>query len=361
LKKKITSFLASLLVGAMLIGYGTSAIYTSQAENIGNIFTSGTLTISLDKDSLQGEHYFEIENMAPGDSEVNYITVSNDGTLDLRFDIAGNFDAQAGTLGEKLVVSYYKHDGVDNSGNDIWTPIAHARNANLELGSGDSVDIKIEIDLPLETNNDYQGAKALLNFVVNAEQTKNYALNANEVNFMNTINIADYTHSSLPFNTYYEDQRYQYIIYKDELEALGFTAGTTLTKIAFKSGITPPDANLGLNNFTVRMKNTTLNTLTNWEEDLTTVHQSNIATSNWATNTWYEFALSGFVWDGENLIVDVIRDNNAWANHGSMWVTQVSGENRVLNFYSDSNYAYPYTGVPASSLSYVLHTKLFGN
>jgi predicted ribosomally synthesized peptide with SipW-like signal peptide len=366
-KKKLVTLLSTFLVGLMLIASGTNAIFTSHDEN-DNPFTSGTVIVSLDKDSTQGEYYFEVTNMAPGDTEERMITVTNTGTLELRFDLNHEFDTNAGMLGDKLAVSYYKFDGVDGNGDDIWTPITNPTNANLVLAAGASIPIKVDVHLPLDTDDVYQDTTALLNLRLSAEQTKNNEIGSvnGQVNFMNavqTFELQDYYAPHLPFNTYYHDQRYQYIILKEEIEALGFSPGDSIEKISFKAGMQAPNSTIGLNNFTIRMKNTSINSLLFWEEGLTTVYNDFVSTSNWATDSWHEFSLSSFVWSGDNLIVDITRDNTSWSGYGGMWVTEVSGpNNRVLGFYSDSwDGSYPFAGVHFFPSNYIIHTKLFGS
>jgi predicted ribosomally synthesized peptide with SipW-like signal peptide len=167
LKKKLVMAVFTAIFGASLIGAGTSAIYTSQADNTGNTFASGTLVVELDKDSTQGEHYFDVDNMAPGDTEEAIMTVSNTGSLDLRFDLSHTFDINVGTLGNALEVKYYTHDG------NAWVEVTNPTDANIEVASLSSVDVKVEVTLPLSTNDDYQGESTMMKIQVDAEQVKN--------------------------------------------------------------------------------------------------------------------------------------------------------------------------------------------
>ncbi|OZM56540.1 hypothetical protein CIB95_12270 [Lottiidibacillus patelloidae] len=362
LQKSLVSILSTFLVGLMLIASGTSALFTSQDTNA-SPFTSGTVTISLDKDSTQGEYYFEVTNMAPGDKEERMMTVTNAGTLELRFDLAHEFDINAGTLGEKLEVSYYKHDGVDDNGDDIWTPITNPNNANLVLAAGASIPIKVDVHLPIDTENIYQGTTAALKIMLSAEQTKNNGtVVSGQIDYLNAGPTYDNDWRSLPFNNWHASQRYQFIVYKEELEALGLSPGAYLEKIAFKSGFSYPDANVNIGDFRIRLKNTTLTELSYWQEGLTLVHHSDIPTGSWATDSWYDFVLSEFVWDGNNLIIDISKNSDAigWSE-GSMWGTDVTGVNRVLGYGTDSLNQYPFTSSPATPSNFIIHTKLFGS
>ncbi|WP_158217631.1 TasA family protein [Lottiidibacillus patelloidae] len=175
IKKKIVMLFSSFLVGLMLIASGTSALFTSQDTNA-NPFTSGTVILELSGFDQQTNHYFDVGNMAPGDTEEREVTVTNTGTLNMRFNITHEWDVAGGTLGDALTVSYFKYDGLDGNNNEIWTAISQPENANFELASGDSQLIKVEVHLPIGTGNAYQGDTAILNILASGEQTKNNPL-----------------------------------------------------------------------------------------------------------------------------------------------------------------------------------------
>lgn len=145
---------------AALVGGATFAIFTDSATNENNTFAAGTLDISLDK--LNGTKYFDIANIAPGDSGSANVTVSNVGSLELRYDIAQTLtgDIASGTNG--LVVTI-KKDG---------TVIVPGDN-NRVLAAGANEVLTVEWTLPLAAGNEYQGKSATLGLTVNAEQTKN--------------------------------------------------------------------------------------------------------------------------------------------------------------------------------------------
>jgi spore coat-associated protein N len=175
LKKKVMTIFSTFLVGLMLIASGTSAIFTSHDEN-DNPFTSGTVILELSGYDAQTNHYFDVGNMAPGDTETREVSVDNTGTLDLRFNLSHEWDVAGGILGEKLTITYYKHDGYDQNNADIWTALQDPESANIELAAGMSQLIKVEIELPIGTNDTYQGASDILNIMVSGEQTKNNPL-----------------------------------------------------------------------------------------------------------------------------------------------------------------------------------------
>lgn len=162
LKKKMGAALATTALGAALIGGGTFAVFTSSATNQGNTFAAGTVKISLDKPD--GTKYFNIENIAPGDSGSSTVTVKNDGSLELRYDIAEALsgDLASGANGLKVTVK-------DASGNVI-TP---GTDNNRKLAAGANEVLTVEWALPKDAGNEYQGTSASLGLTMNAEQTAN--------------------------------------------------------------------------------------------------------------------------------------------------------------------------------------------
>ena len=68
---------------AALVGMATFSWFTDSASVADNIFTAGTLEISV-TDPVDGAA-FSIANMAPGDVATGSITVKNSGTLDMQF------------------------------------------------------------------------------------------------------------------------------------------------------------------------------------------------------------------------------------------------------------------------------------
>ena len=79
LRKSLILLIAAGLL-ALFIGAG-SAIFTSQAAVAANTFTTGTLAISTNPTSA----LVTFSNMAPGDQVTAPLSVSNTGSLDLRY------------------------------------------------------------------------------------------------------------------------------------------------------------------------------------------------------------------------------------------------------------------------------------
>ncbi len=79
--RRILLSLVAIGVLTSLMGLGGLSLFTATTDNDGNAFTSGSVDISTSPASA----FLTMSNMAPGDSVTAQLTVSNDGTLDLRY------------------------------------------------------------------------------------------------------------------------------------------------------------------------------------------------------------------------------------------------------------------------------------
>jgi len=152
------------MIGALLVGGATVALFTDTAENTDNEFAAGTLQVALDK---QGDaKYFDLSNIAPGDSGSATVTVSNNGSLELRYKF--NDLEKTGYLvvgGDHSIVFTLKNgDQVLETGEN---------GTFLILEPNQSQDITVEWQMPMDAGNDYQGETGTVGISVYAEQTAN--------------------------------------------------------------------------------------------------------------------------------------------------------------------------------------------
>jgi predicted ribosomally synthesized peptide with SipW-like signal peptide len=159
LKSKLSLALVTTAIGATLIGAGTFAIFTSSATNAGNTFTAGTLKIGLEPATA----IIDVDNMAPGDSGSQTLTVANNGSLELRYDIAEELTGALAAGADGLKVT------IEDAAGNVITP----GDNNRVLAAGATEVLTIGYELPLAADNTYQGAEATLGITVNAEQTAN--------------------------------------------------------------------------------------------------------------------------------------------------------------------------------------------
>lgn len=163
MKKINSSILVALLltmVGALLIGGATTAWFTSEAENSNNTFTSGTLEISLDKPN--NSKYFNITNIAPGDGNSAQITVSNTGSLELRYTFGLTKEGKLFDGDHPLSITIK-----DSNGKVVDLQ------AKRVLASGEHETFTISWQMPEAAGNEYQGQTGTLGIKVMAEQVTN--------------------------------------------------------------------------------------------------------------------------------------------------------------------------------------------
>lgn len=115
LKKQFAVTLASVGLGAALIGGGTLAYFNDIETNSGNTFAAGTIDLTPETGGFMA---LNVGNMAPGQtSPIQSITINNIGTLDanasVNFDYTPNGGTDGSDLGTQLIVKNLKFGGVD--------------------------------------------------------------------------------------------------------------------------------------------------------------------------------------------------------------------------------------------------------
>ncbi|MCH7735209.1 MAG: hypothetical protein IH961_08345 [Chloroflexi bacterium] len=177
----------SASVTTALIGV-TGAIFTD-TETVGaNTFTAGTIDIS----ALPASAVVSFSDMAPGDESVGAVTVTNNGSLELRYSVTSTTteDTLAAQLDMtiKVAVSTCTTAGFDVDGvvlygpsdlgsvaglNVIGDPAPGVQGGERVQGASDFEALCIRVSLPIATGNAFQGltTTATLNF--SAEQTAN--------------------------------------------------------------------------------------------------------------------------------------------------------------------------------------------
>jgi hypothetical protein len=186
--RKIAATLAIVGVLAGFGAFGALSIFTSTASVPANAFTTGTVDISTSPDTALVTY----SNMAPGDVVTAPLTVTNGGTLDLRYAMttsADNPDSKG--LRDQLVLTIKTidvttpvtpcddFDGTELlytgalSGGVIGDPAQHAQGGDRPLADGANEVLCFKVELPSDTDDDYQGATTTATFTFDAEQTVN--------------------------------------------------------------------------------------------------------------------------------------------------------------------------------------------
>jgi len=181
------------VAGLSLVTLGTlttGALFTDSQDLGANSFTTGTLTLGLNPTTA----LFSVANMAPGDSVARPLTVSNAGTLGLRYAVTGTAtDPDGKGLRDQLAFSVYSGvsaaactAGTFTGGTLLFgstplgasaavfgNPAQGAQAGDRALAAAASETLCFVADLPLSTDNTFQNATSTVSFTFDAEQTKN--------------------------------------------------------------------------------------------------------------------------------------------------------------------------------------------
>jgi predicted ribosomally synthesized peptide with SipW-like signal peptide len=179
-----------LLVGVIggSLGVASNAIWTD-SQNVGaNVFSTGTIDISTNPTTA----LVTFSGMAPGDQVTNPITVSNAGTLQLRYAVtstttenvlAAQLDLTIKTgvtactnagFGASGTVIYGPGDlGSTTGTNVIGNPAQGAQAGDRTLNASANEALCFHVELPSGTGNSFQGLTTTATFAFAAEQTAN--------------------------------------------------------------------------------------------------------------------------------------------------------------------------------------------
>jgi len=178
-----------LLVGVVAAGLGvaSNAIWTDSQAVDANVFSAGTVDISTNPATALVTY----SGMAPGDEVTNPITVTNDGSLELRYAVTNTTteDTLAAQLDLtiKTGVTTCTNAGFDTDGSVIYGPADLGSIAGIDVigdpaqgvqggertlaGSGGNEDLCFNVELPDATNDTFQGLTTTATFTFEAEQT----------------------------------------------------------------------------------------------------------------------------------------------------------------------------------------------
>lgn len=183
----LRAVLVLFLVAGGVGGVATSdslALFTDSETNGANSFTAGTVDISQSPTSALVTY----SNMAPGDSVIQPLVLTNDGSLELRYAIstaATNDDALALrdqlqlTVRVKTASACSAEDGTvlygpgALSSGAIGSSATGADAGDRTLAAAAAETLCFKVELPLASSNSYQGAATVATFTIDAEQTKN--------------------------------------------------------------------------------------------------------------------------------------------------------------------------------------------
>ena len=186
--KRILLVLLGIGLLSSAAGLASLAVFTSTASVGGNTFTTGTVTIS----TAPASALVTLSNMAPGDQVTNPITVTNAGSLALRYAITSttteNVLAGQLSLTVKSGVTTCTNAGFGSSGTVIYgagvlgnttavnlvgNPAQGAQAGDRTLAASANEVLCFNVSLPLATGNGFQNLTSTATFAFQAEQTTN--------------------------------------------------------------------------------------------------------------------------------------------------------------------------------------------
>jgi len=188
-KKLITKAVASAMVMTLLaavLALTALALFTDTQSVPSNTFTTGSVDISTSPTSA----LVTFSGMAPGDQVTNPITVTNAGTLQLRYAVtstttentlAGQLDltiksgvttCTSAGFGVDGTVVYAAGDlGNTSAINLIGNPAQGSQAGDRTLNASANEVLCFNVSLPSSTGNTYQGLTSTATFAFQAEQT----------------------------------------------------------------------------------------------------------------------------------------------------------------------------------------------
>jgi hypothetical protein len=181
---------AVVVVATIGVGATSLALFTSTTSVAANTFSTGTVIIGTSPATA----LVTLATMAPGDSVTSPLTVSNTGTLDLRYAVASvatNTDLKG--LKDQLVLTIktgvtdctspagFAADGTSictgdldsTAGLIIGNSTTGQQAGDRTLAAGTNEVLCFNVLLPTSTDNTFQGSATTATFTFNAEQTKN--------------------------------------------------------------------------------------------------------------------------------------------------------------------------------------------
>lgn len=190
--RKLYTMLLAIGIMAVAPWAVTQAVFSDSASIASNTFSTGTIDLGTTPTSALVTY----SAMAPGDSTTQSLSVSNDGTLPLRYAIsstATNADSKA--LKDQLTLTIkaidvttpgspcndfdgaqiYTGDTDSTAGKLVGDSAQGAHTDDRTLTASTSETFCFRVQLPSSSGNTYQGASTTVTFTFDAEQTANNA------------------------------------------------------------------------------------------------------------------------------------------------------------------------------------------
>jgi len=184
--KQLAATIGILATLVAVLSLTALALFTDTQSVPGNAFTTGTVDISTAPTSA----LVTFSGMAPGDQVTNPITVTNAGTLALRYAVtstttentlaaqldltikSGVTTCTNGGFGSSGTVVYATGDLGSTTGvNVIGNPVQGSQAGDRTLAASANEILCFNVSLPSSTGNTFQGLTSTATFAFQAEQT----------------------------------------------------------------------------------------------------------------------------------------------------------------------------------------------
>ncbi|MGD0114686.1 MAG: TasA family protein [Dehalococcoidia bacterium] len=176
----ISMIVISTLAACVSLGGGLS-LFTQSVDNGSNTFTSGSVEISTNP----ADTFITMSNMAPGDTVTDQLTISNDGSLQLRYamtTVATNVDTKNLRDALTLVIKEKGTDCATFDGTTLYSgsladgaigdPQTGGDAGDRVLDASSSEDLCFKVTLPSNAVGP-ESASTTATFTFAAEQTTN--------------------------------------------------------------------------------------------------------------------------------------------------------------------------------------------
>ncbi len=248
------------------------------------------------------------------------------------------------------VIVYDNHYNKDEIMRNVIFPLANSNDLkDDELKTGDKnktyceysvvfVDGKIKISFSLETN-------------WLKDEGRQYPVYIDPtIEILTAYGQSSQNNSGMPYNTYYHDQRYEFIVLASDLTAVGIPSSASITGIGMYCS---ENSGQAISNFRILTCPTTATTKSGWRTSGWTTNYGPSGITTPVNGTWYDYTF-GTIYpftSSNNIEFSISRDNSAYVSGGGNYCRNISS--RAGYGYSDSGYTWPYDGMSYTAFDYL--------
>lgn len=171
---KPTRIISLVFFLLLTTGFGVYAIFSSQAANLGNRISSGTLKVQVDTDAsipgIQTDPIFDLSGLIPGEVITKQINTLNTGSLPLQY----NSQAVLSSGDDNLFTALQLKVGTTSGGDELYNgsmKLFSGFNTGLRLlNAGAGENLYFTSFLPENADETLQGKTISVNFDFKASQ-----------------------------------------------------------------------------------------------------------------------------------------------------------------------------------------------